>query len=427
MKKSLLSIVLSLALALSILPVGTLMSYADETEGYGLFISGYEITPENKGDILGFLQEKFESNDNAYVSADKLAYNPDTNTLSITNLYIEGKGTGVIEYTGSKELKIIARGDNFITNYQKTSTTGTHRSAIFAPNAAVTINATKSMGLYAGKCPGNAAVVCSSLTVDTASAIYVYAEKYTLSSGSVAKAYGIDTKSLTVNSGQLWINAPTQALRNTSAGTTYVAPKIKKATGMKVTGSTAYFGDTSNKFLSKLDTDTLKTMKSLRFGAKKTPTCKLSASKLYYNGKVKRPSVTTNSDGKVIRPNSVKPGIYEIEIAETDTYDPFLAMYEIAIKPTSIGSLTKADNGFTVKVYKRDSAMVSGYQVRYSTKSSMANATTKTIGTKSTSVTKKITKLKDKTKYYVQVRTYKTIDGEKNYSKWSSKKYVTTK
>ena len=32
-----------------------------------------------------------------------------------------------------------------------------------------------------------------------------------------------------------------------------------------------------------------------------------------------------------------------------------------------------------------------------------------------------------KTKYYVRIRTYKTVDGKKYYSNWSAKKYVTTK
>ena len=43
------------------------------------------------------------------------------------------------------------------------------------------------------------------------------------------------------------------------------------------------------------------------------------------------------------------------------------------------------------------------------------------------SKSKKIRKLKKKTKYYVQVRTYTIKDGIKYYSKWSALKKVTTK
>ena len=40
---------------------------------------------------------------------------------------------------------------------------------------------------------------------------------------------------------------------------------------------------------------------------------------------------------------------------------------------------------------------------------------------------KKITELKGGKKYYVQIRTYKIVDGEKIYSDWSKAKAVKTK
>ena len=81
--------------------------------------------------------------------------------------------------------------------------------------------------------------------------------------------------------------------------------------------------------------------------------------------------------------------------------------------------------------WKRQSAKmatsrITGYQIRYSTSSKMTSAKTKTVkGYKYTS--KKITKLKAKKKYYVQVRTYKTVSGKTYYSSWSGIKSVTTK
>ena len=38
-----------------------------------------------------------------------------------------------------------------------------------------------------------------------------------------------------------------------------------------------------------------------------------------------------------------------------------------------------------------------------------------------------IKKLKAKKKYYVRIRTYKTVNGKKIYSDWSKSKKVTTK
>lgn len=42
-------------------------------------------------------------------------------------------------------------------------------------------------------------------------------------------------------------------------------------------------------------------------------------------------------------------------------------------------------------------------------------------------VSKKIKKLKAKKKYYVRIRTYKTVGSTNYYSAWSANKYVTTK
>ncbi len=96
-----------------------------------------------------------------------------------------------------------------------------------------------------------------------------------------------------------------------------------------------------------------------------------------------------------------------------------------ALKPavTKITSLAAVKKGFTVKWAKK---AYTGYQIRYSLKSSMASSKTVTI-TKAATVSKKITKLKAKKKYYVQVRTYKTVNGKKWYSAWSAKTSIKTK
>ena len=68
-----------------------------------------------------------------------------------------------------------------------------------------------------------------------------------------------------------------------------------------------------------------------------------------------------------------------------------------------------------------------GYQIQYSTSSTFAKGN-KTVTVKGASkVSKTISKLKSKKKYYVRIRTYKTVNGKKYYSAWSAKKKVTTK
>ena len=91
---------------------------------------------------------------------------------------------------------------------------------------------------------------------------------------------------------------------------------------------------------------------------------------------------------------------------------------------TSISKLTKAKKAFTVKWKKKSG--VTGYQIRYSLKSSMKGAKTVTVKSAKT-VSKKVKKLKKKKKYYVQVRTYKVVNGKTYWSGWSAKKSVKTK
>lgn len=99
------------------------------------------------------------------------------------------------------------------------------------------------------------------------------------------------------------------------------------------------------------------------------------------------------------------------------------APVRITSPATSISSLKAAKKAFTVKWKKKS---VTGYQIRYSLKSSMAGAKTITIGKQAT-ISKKVTKLKAKKKYYVQVRTFKKVSGKAYYSGWCAKKTVKTK
>ena len=76
---------------------------------------------------------------------------------------------------------------------------------------------------------------------------------------------------------------------------------------------------------------------------------------------------------------------------------------------------------------KGKKAQITGYEVMVATNSKFTkNAKSVTIkGYKATS--KKVTKLKSRTKYFVKVRTYKTVKGVKIYSDWSKVKTIRTK
>lgn len=92
---------------------------------------------------------------------------------------------------------------------------------------------------------------------------------------------------------------------------------------------------------------------------------------------------------------------------------------------TKLSKLNAGKRSVTVK-WKKQTQQVSGYQIRYSKKSSMKGA--KTVWVKSSKkVSRKITRLNSRKRYYFQIRTYKSVNGTKYYSGWSSKKKVTVK
>lgn len=90
----------------------------------------------------------------------------------------------------------------------------------------------------------------------------------------------------------------------------------------------------------------------------------------------------------------------------------------------SINSVTAAKKAFSVKWTKNNSAK--GYELWYSTSGSFKNPV-KRIYTSNKTVSKKYTGLKTGKKYYVKVRSYKTVNGNKIYSAWSASKSIKTK
>lgn len=94
------------------------------------------------------------------------------------------------------------------------------------------------------------------------------------------------------------------------------------------------------------------------------------------------------------------------------------------VNKASISSVTPKTNAFTVK-WKKVSD-VNGYQIQYSANSNFKSAKTVTVANNKTT-SKSVSKLKGKTKYYVRIRAYKTINAKKYYSSWSASKSVKTK
>ena len=162
----------------------------------------------------------------------------------------------------------------------------------------------------------------------------------------------------------------------------------------------------------------------------------LSKTSYTYDGKVKNPTIKVyNTEGKQLsskyytvskQSGRKNVGKYKYTITFKNGYTGKKTVYfTINPKPTKLTSLKKGSKRFTAK-WKKVSAQASGYQIRYSMKSSMAGSKVLTVKSYKTT-SKKITRLKKKKKYYVQIRTYKTVSKVKYYSGWSGKKTVVTK
>ena len=76
-------------------------------------------------------------------------------------------------------------------------------------------------------------------------------------------------------------------------------------------------------------------------------------------------------------------------------------------------------------LYWKKQSQINGYQIRYSLKKNMQKASVKNISSKKTSFV--IKKLKAKKIYYVQVRSYKQVKGQKVYGTWSTKSKIRVK
>ena len=174
----------------------------------------------------------------------------------------------------------------------------------------------------------------------------------------------------------------------------------------------------------------------------KASSIKLKATSLTYNGKVRTPKVIVKDrTGKTLVKNTDYTvsyakgrkyvGKYAVKITFKGKYSGTKTLY-FTIKPkaTSISSLKAGSKKFTVK-WKKQATQTTGYQVQVATnKKFKKNKKTVTIKKQKTTKTT-VKKLKAKKKYYVRVRTYKTvkINGKsiKIYSGWSKAKTVTTK
>ncbi len=163
----------------------------------------------------------------------------------------------------------------------------------------------------------------------------------------------------------------------------------------------------------------------------------LSKNAYTYDGKVKNPSVIIkDTNGNKISPEYYtvtyasdcrKVGKYKVTVEFTGNYSGTKALYfKIKPKTTRFTSVTVNSRIVSVK-WQKQTKQVTGYQIQLSTtkkfkKSSSITFTNK--DPKQSSFSTSNTGLRTKKALYIRIRTYKTVNGKKIYSKWSKVKKV---
>ena len=158
---------------------------------------------------------------------------------------------------------------------------------------------------------------------------------------------------------------------------------------------------------------------------------KLSKSSYTYNGKAKKPTVKIkNADDETIDngytvkySNNTKVGTATAKVVFKSNYYEGTKKLTFKINPegTSITKLSKTRSSLTVN-WKKQTTQTSGYQIKIATDSKFKKDV-KTITVSGNKNTRKTIKnIKRNKKYYVKVRTYKTVSGKKYYSSWSKTK-----
>lgn len=168
---------------------------------------------------------------------------------------------------------------------------------------------------------------------------------------------------------------------------------------------------------------------------KVTPEVTLSAKTFAYTGKAVTPKVIVKISGKTVSSTgyTVKMstgrkalGTYKVAVTLKGYYRGTKTVaFKIVPKGTNVTKFVAGKNAFAVR-WTAQKTQTTGYQIQYSTSDKFKSAKTVTVKGNG-NVTKKVTNLAATKKYYVRVRTYKSVGKTIYYSTWSKAKTVTTK
>ncbi len=313
-----------------------------------------------------------------------------------------------VTYTGSAQKpgatvksgdKVLVSGTDFTVSYSNNTNTGTAKATI------------KGKGNYSGTITKEFTITPADISQLTASL-----------SADIFRYNGAEQKpSVTVKSGDKTLVPDTDF-------TVSYSDNIDVGTAtVNITGQGNYTGSMTRTF----------TITNARIPAV------ITAKNVTLNQSTKKTSVfTAETDGKITLKSSnskivkvsgtkiipVAPGKVTLTItaARGQDYEKASKKISVTVRPLTTSKLSlKSTAKKQATVFWTAAKSISRYQIYYSQRSDMKNA--KHITAKSSAKSAVLKNLTSKKKYYVRIRTYKTVSGKKYYSTWSSVKSVTVK
>ncbi len=371
------------------------------------------------------------------------ANNTDAGTAKVT---ITGKGdyTGTVtkEFTINKADQTVSAtiAASSIIVGKTTQITASAKTGLTYSSSDTGVAAVSDSGLVTGKAAGTATITVKAeasknynqaqktlkVTVTKETSVQKLSDcKVTLAATSYTYDGKAKMPAVTVKNGATTLTSgkdyQVSYANNTNAGTATVT----------VTGKENYTGKVTVKFTIKKAGNTITAANVTKTASTKAQSVSLNAktkggAKLTYKSNNKY--VTVDKKGQVtIAKKFVGQATITINVAATANYNAATKKITVTVNPTGtkLTSVKSTKIGqLTIKWIKN--AAVTGYQVQYATSGKFNGA--KTLNVKSNkTVTRTLSKLKEKQKYYVRIRTYKTVGKVNYYSAWSAAKSATVK
>ena len=174
-----------------------------------------------------------------------------------------------------------------------------------------------------------------------------------------------------------------------------------------------------------------------------TPTVSLSSSRLVYNGRSRKPTLTVYDGTKKLTSDkdytvkwsssaSKNVGVYTATVTLKGNYQGSKAVkYEIVPQGTSFKADKITKKNSVTLYFNKQKTQTTGYEIQYATNSKFTKNAKSVKFTNLNATSRTITGLKKNTKYYFRIRTYKKVkSGTKTvnvYSDWSKSRTATTK